>query len=384
MSRRPRAADTEAEEAPPEADRLEGFAHPRDTLELFGQPAAEAELAAALTSGRMHHAWLLTGLEGIGKATLVYRFARAALASTAERALIPEGTLSVPPDTVVAKQVRVLSHPGLMLIRRPWQRETKRLASVITVDEVRRLKSFLQFSASEGAYRIVIIDRAEEMNTAAANALLKSLEEPPQRTVFLLVSSEPGRLLPTIHSRCRRLELKPLGGADLLKALAAPMAAAGHDMPKPDAAKLVAALAEGSVRRALTLIAGGAVEQHAKLVGLLSNLPKLDFESVHRLAESAGAHGADQEFQSFFTLLQGLMARALRAQATGRALIVEEAALQPRLFPQNTGSARLATWAELWETSLQEKSEVLALNLDRKAFIVDMFHKIEAVSRAGV
>ena len=138
MSRRPRAADTEAEEAPPEADRLEGFAHPRDTLELVGQQAAEAELAAALTSGRMHHAWLLTGLEGIGKATLVYRFARAALASTAERALIPEGTLSVPPDTIVAKQVRVLSHPGLMLIRRPWQRETKRLASVITVDEVRR------------------------------------------------------------------------------------------------------------------------------------------------------------------------------------------------------------------------------------------------------
>lgn len=384
MSRRPRAADLEAEEAPPEADRLEGFSHPRDTEVLFGQQAAEQELAQALTSGRMHHAWLLTGLEGIGKATLAYRFARAALATLHERALIPAGTLAVGHDAIVAKQVRVLSHPGLIVIRRPWQRDAKRLASVITVDEVRRIKSFLQHSASEGAYRVVIIDRAEEMNTAAANAVLKSLEEPPQRTVFLLISSEPGRLLPTIHSRCRRLELKPLAPDNLLKALTAPLAAGDHAMPKPDAARLVAALAEGSVRRALTLIAGGAVEQHAKLVGLLSALPKLDFEAVHKLADSAGAHGADQDFQSFFTLLQGLLARALRAQATGQLLIAEEAALLSKLFPEGAGSARLATWAELWETSLREKSQVLALNLDRKAFIVDTFHKIEAVSRGAV
>ena len=384
MSRRPRAAAVDAEEAAPEADRLEGFAHPRDTATLFGQQAAEQALAVALTSGRMHHAWLLTGLEGIGKATLAYRFARTALATTAEREQIPAGTLSVSADTIVAKQVHVLSHPGLMVIRRPWQRDTKRLASVITVDEVRRIKGFLQHSASQGAYRVVIIDRAEEMNTAAANAVLKSLEEPPQRTVFLLISSEPGRLLPTIQSRCRRLDLKPLAADDLLSALAAPLAAAGHDIPTADATRLVSALAEGSVRRALTLIAGGAVEQHGKLVGLLTALPQLDFEAVHKLAESVGAHGAEQDFQTCFTLLLGLLARALRAKATGKTPIAEEAHLFSRLFPADASGARLATWAELWETSLREKSEVLALNLDRKAFVIDTFHRIEAASRSAV
>lgn len=384
MSRRPRAADPEEGDAPPDADRLEGFSHPRETFALFGQHEGERELAHALGSGRMHHAWLLTGREGIGKATLAYRFARAALATVAERADIPNGTLQVAPEAVVSRQVRVLSHPGLMVIRRPWQREGKRLASVIPVDEVRRLKGFLQHSAGEGAYRVVIIDRAEEMNASAANAVLKSLEEPPVRTVFLLVSSEPGRLLPTIHSRCRRLELKRLGEADLLAALEGPLTAAGHDPPKSEQRKLIATLADGSVRRALELLQGGAVDLHGKIVGLLAGLPKLDYEAVHKLAESAGGHGAEQEFQSLFALLADIIARNLRARATGQSLDGPEAALAARLFPDGAPVARLATWAELWETIGREKAEALALNLDRRALILDTFARMEAAARAAV
>ena len=378
MTRRPRAADLEVEETPPEADRLEGFPHPRETHVLFGQDAAERELARALASGRMHHAWLLTGREGIGKATLAYRFARAALASQAEQLAIPRGTLAVAPETIVARQVRALSHAGLTVIRRPWQRETKRLAQVITVDEVRRLKGFLQLSAGEGAYRVAIIDRAEEMNAAAANALLKSLEEPPQRTVFLLVSSEPGRLLPTIHSRCRRLELRRLGETDLLAAVSG----AGGQPPDEERWGLVARLADGSVRRALELIAGGAVDQHGKIVGLLSQLPRLDFEAVHKLAESAGAHGADQEFQSFFGLLSDLMARALRSLAIGEPLPASEAALAARFAPGKRGTEHLAAWADAWEAIARDKADAVALNLDRKALIIDTFRRLQAVSAA--
>jgi DNA polymerase III subunit delta' len=379
MSRRPRAAETEAEEAPPEADRLEGFAHPRQAGELFGQAAAERELANALASGRVHHAWLLTGREGIGKATLAYRFARTALASPAERNEIPPGTLALPQDTITAKQVNALSHPGLVLIRRPWNRETKRLSQVIPVDEVRRLKGFLQHSAGEGAYRIAIIDRAEEMNASAANALLKSLEEPPVRTVFLLVSSEPGRLLPTVHSRCRRLELKPLGAADL----AAAIAQAGRSPPDKEQAALIATLADGSVRRALELMGGGGLELHGKIVGLLGQLPRLDYEAVHKLAETVGGHSADQEFQSFFALLSDLIARLLRARATGAPLEPSEAGLASRLFPEGAPAGRLATWAELWETMAREKAAGQALNLDRKAFILDTFARFEAAARTG-
>jgi len=380
MSRRPRAAAEPEEGAAPEADRLEGFAHPRETYVLFGQADAEREMARALASGRVHHAWLLTGREGIGKATLAYRFARTALASPAERDLIPDGTLDVAPDAVVARQVRVLSHPGLMVIRRPWNRDTKRLGQVIPVDEVRRLKGFLQHSAAEGGYRIVVIDRAEEMNTAAANALLKSLEEPPVRTVFLLVSAEPGRLLPTIHSRCRRLELKRLGEADLLAAVAA----AGGEPAGPEQRQLIATLADGSVRRALELLQGGATDLHGKLVALLSGLPKLDFEAVHKLAETVGGHGAEQDFQSFYALLTDLIARALRARVTGSPLHGAEAAVAARLIPDGASSARLATWAELWETIGRDKAEALALNLDRKALLVGTFARMEAAARADV
>ena len=383
MSRRPRSADPEDGEAPPEADRLEGFPHPRETHVLIGQAAAERELAYALSSGRMHHAWLLTGCEGIGKATLAYRFARVALANESERNDIPAGTLQVAPEAAVARQIRVLSHPGLMVLRRPWQRDSKRLSQVIPVDEVRRLKSFIQHSAGDGAYRIIIIDRAEEMNTAAANALLKSLEEPPVRTVFLLVSSELGRLLPTIHSRCRRLELKRLGEADLLAAIEGPLTAAGHEIPKDAQRQLISTLADGSVRRALELLQGGAVDLHGKIVGLLATLPKLDYLAAHKLAEAAGAHGAEQEFQSFYALLTGLVARALRARATGQSLAGPEAELAARLFPDGASSARLASWAQLWETIGREKAAALALNLDRKALLLDTFARIEAAHRTA-
>ena len=370
MSRAPKSRDFEAEEAPPEADRLEGFAHPRETETLYGQAAAERTLAEALGSGRMHQAWLLTGPEGVGKATLAYRFARAALSPPSERG---EG-LTIPPGSVAARQVRALSHPGLMLIRRTWNRETKKHTQGIPVDEVRRIKDFLQHSAATGAYRVVIIDRAEEMAAAAANAVLKSLEEPPSRTVFLLVSSEPGRLLPTIHSRCRRLDFPPLGETDLLAALSS----AGAETPKKEALGLIVALAEGSVRRALTLIAGGAAEMHGKIVRMLADLPRLDVKGVHRLADGLTGAANEPEFLMFFSLLQGVIARVLRRAATGEPMLPAEAAFGARL--SDAGPARLAAWAEAWEAIAKDKAEAMALNLDRKALIVGVWERLRVVT----
>ena len=366
MSRKPRSIDYEAEEAVPEADRLEGFPHPRETERLFGQDEAVRTLAAALNGGRMHHAWLLTGPEGVGKATLAYRFARAALSEPADRG----PGLTIREGSSVEAQLRVLSHPGLIVIRRAWQRDTKRHTQGIPVDEVRRIKGFLQHSGGDTAYRVVIIDRAEEMAPAAANAVLKSLEEPPPRAVFLLVSSEPGRLLPTIHSRCRRLELKPLGDADL----AAAMAAASGGAEVKDLAT-VTALAEGSVRRGLTLVEGGAVEMHAAIVGLLAGLPKLDGEAVHKLADGLTGAANEQKFRMFFSLLQGVLARALRAAATGEALRPVELRLAGRFAPE-----RLAAWAEAYEQIARDKAEAMTLNLDRKSLVLLVFERLRGVA----
>jgi DNA polymerase III subunit delta' len=147
--------------------------------------------------------------------------------------------------------------------------------------------------------------------------------------------------------------------------------------------QLITLLADGSVRRTFELIGGDAIDLHGKIVGLLSRLPQVDYEAVHKLAETAGAHGADQDFQSFFSLLSDLLARALRARVTEIPLPEGEAEVARCLIPEGSSPARLATWARLWETIVREKAEVQAINLDRKAFIVDTFRRFEAAAGAA-
>src|SRR5438132_2056221 len=291
-----RAPAQQEDEALPEADRLEGFLHPRETPTLVGHEAAELELAQAFAGGRMHHAWLLAGPEGIGKATLAYRLARHVLAAAKERD--PAGqSLEIAPRTATARQVRALSHPGLLVLRRPYDMRAKRFAASIPVDEVRRLKSFLGLTAAENAWRIVIVDSADELNPNAANALLKSLEEPPVRALFLLIASEPSRLLPTIRSRCRRLELAPLGDEALRRATEAALSAAAMDMPAAQRWPLLERLAEGSVRRALQLAGSDGLELYERIGSLLGALPQVDWPAVHMLSDQLSMATNEQRFE---------------------------------------------------------------------------------------
>ena len=210
----------------PEADRAAGAPHPRETLHVYGHAAAEAEILTALTGDRMHHAWMLTGPKGIGKATLAWRMARYLLAKEpADAGMfgdLPEApqSLDVSPDHPVAHRIAALSDPGCLSIRRTWDPDRKRLKTQITVEEVRKLNTFFGLSATEGGHRVVVVDAADEMNPSAANALLKVLEEPPKGAVLILVSHQPARLLPTIRSRCRVLRLTTLGPEDMARALA--------------------------------------------------------------------------------------------------------------------------------------------------------------------
>ncbi|MGI9382362.1 MAG: DNA polymerase III subunit delta' [Methyloligellaceae bacterium] len=359
-------------------DRLDGFPHPRETLRLYGQDEAERILLQAHVTQRMHHAWLLAGPEGIGKATLAYRFARFVLAH-------PEGAppearqdLSVPDASPVAAQVAALSHPGLLVLQRPWQDQGKRFATAITVSEVRRLRAFLGRTADQGHWRVVIVDRADELNVNAANALLKSLEEPPKRTVFLLVASAPGRLPVTVRSRCRMLRLRPLATDVLIDAVRAVAGEAG--VGEADDAKLAscAALAQGSVRHALELHANDGIEIYQRLLGVLRKLPRVDHSAIHALADDVTARGADDKFEMLHTLFGDALARLVRQAATGAGAIGEEADLAGRLIrPQ-----RLAPWAELWETVTRAKADAFALNLDRKNLILGTFFRLEETARS--
>jgi DNA polymerase III subunit delta' len=359
MARAPAVAEIEPR---PEADRQGELPHPRDTRTLYGHEAVETMLAEAIGSGRMHHGWLLAGPKGVGKATLAYRVARAALAAPAQRSA---GSLDIADDTTASRQVRALSHPGLLLLRRPYDDKGKRFAASIPIDEVRRLRTFLGHRAADASWRVVIVDEANELNINAANALLKSLEEPPERTVFLLVSSAPGRLLPTIRSRCRVLNLQPLAGADLRRAATQALQAAGKDVPGDADWPALERLAEGSAGRMLGLWDAGGLDLNARIDKLLTGLPNIDWRGVHALSDELQPVAAQPRFELFFELLMNAVARLVRAQATG-----EGTAQEKELAARLMGAGRLATFAALWERVGREKGEAMALNLDRKTLII--------------
>ncbi len=367
----------------PELDRLDGFPHPRETVRLFGHAAAELTLAEALAGGRMHHAWLLAGPEGVGKATLAYRFARYALARDEER-IGGEGALDVAPEGIAARQVRALSHPGLLVIRRGYDVKAKRFPAAIPVEEVRRLKGFLGHTVGAEEWRAVIVDRADELNISAANALLKSLEEPPSRTVFLLVSGAEGRLLPTIRSRCRTLALAPLGTEDLRKAATQALVAAGEEIaasaPSPREWTALERLSAGSVRRALSLHGGRGIELYERVFGLLSSLPDPDWGRIHALADELASPAAEQRYELFFELVMDLLSRLIEARVLGAKSGARASAEERELAESLIGEDRLATWAELWERVAADKAAVQALNLDRKALILEVFSRLASAA----
>jgi DNA polymerase-3 subunit delta' len=270
-----------------------------------------------------------------------------------------------------------LSHPGLLLIRRPYDVRNKRFSASIPVDEVRRLRAFLSHTAAGGAWRIVIVDSADDLNPSSANALLKSLEEPPARTLFVLISSQPGRLLPTIRSRCRTLELVPVRGEALRNAVGAALDTGDTTPPGAVDWTQLEQLSGGSVRQALALVGSDGLRIQARIEALLASLPGLDWSAAHKLGDDFAGVANTQKFETFFELLLGHLARLVRARATGEGK-AEDLVLAQRVIAEH----RLATWAELWETVVRDKAEAQTLNLDRKALILETLSRIEQSARA--
>ena len=372
------------DEGHPEPDRIEGAPHPRDTARLIGQGAAEAAFLDAYGAGRLHHAWLLTGPRGVGKATLAWRIARFLLATPEEEggglfgdpAPAP-ATLDIAPDHPVTRRIHAGSEPRLFPLRRAWDADKKRLKTVITVDEVRRMKSFLHLSATDGGRRAVVVDPADEMNIAAANALLKMLEEPPKGVTFLLISHQPSRLLPTIRSRCRELRLSTLAPDDL----AAAMQAAGAETGNGTA---LAALAGGSVGEAIRLTNLDGLETYTAIVRLFSTLPRLDRPQALKLAESAAQRGAEEKLALLLDLMDLFLARLARAGAsgtTGPEAAPGEAQLLTRLAPHAQAGRR---WAELQQGLGARARHGRAVNLDPAALILDMVLKIDEAARETI
>ena len=370
-----RAAAKKREDPVEEPDRLEGFSSPREVDRLFGHEAALTEFGDALRGGRLHHAWLMVGPEGVGKATLAYRLAREVLARGEEGA--PHAPID--PDHPVFRKVAGLGHPNLLLIRRSWNDKTKRYSQYIGVDEVRRLRNFLGHSAGESGWRVVVVDRADDLNQNAANALLKALEEPPPRTLFLLVATAEGRIPVTIRSRCRTLRVTVLGHEELERAVRAALERDDHEV---DAETLSVALelSQGSVRRALELATGEGIALYRDILAAFDRLPELDGPAAHKLAERLGGFGSDGErLELFLSLLLGLMERLIRQAATGEGAIGEERELAARLL----SPATLPHWVEAWEAISVAKADAASLNLDRGLFVLETFQRLQQTARGA-
>lgn len=367
----------------PEPDRVEGAPHPRETVQLVGQSAAEAEFLEAFNTGRLHHGWLITGPRGVGKATLAWRIARFLLATPLVQdegffgAPPPPATLDVAPDHPVARRLLALSDPGLFLLRRGPTDKGDRLAAEIRVSEVRKLGNFFALSAADGGRRVVIVDAADDLNTQAANAILKMLEEPPARTVLLLISHQPSGLLPTIRSRCRTLRLAPLGPHEM--ALALDQAGIA---PEGDPAAL-AELSGGSVGAAVRLLNLGGLKLYAELVGLMESLPRLDRPRALRLAEAAATRGAEDRLDLLFSLTDLLLARLARTGATGQPPSAEaatgEAAMLARLAPD---AYQGRAWADCAETIGARARHGRAVNLDPASLVLDTVFRIQQTAGA--
>jgi DNA polymerase-3 subunit delta' len=347
---------------------------PQQNHFLVGAEAAEEDIMKAVAAGRVHHAWLISGMKGTGKATLAYRFARWLLAGATPQKAEEEGAslfgdalpalpaakagLAVDETSVVASQVAAGSHPDLLVISQYGDEE--KVKEEITVDEVRKIAHFLSLTPSQSRWRVVIVDDADSMNRNAANALLKLLEEPPPDAILLLVSHAPGKLLPTIRSRCRTLKLRPLAPPAMQQVLERFL----PGLPQADM-DFVIALAGGSPGMAMQLAEPGVRELYNQLITLLPQLPGFSVQECLALAQTVGGRGQIEAWRMFGYLLQHLVAGIVEGLMTGE-YGTEAIPGENNAKKAMAGKASLDKWLDLWEKMGQIFVDVHRVNMDRR------------------
>ncbi|MNI31098.1 DNA polymerase III subunit tau [compost metagenome] len=305
--------------------------HPRDRFDLIADTQAEEAFLEALDRGRLHHAWLLCGVEGSGKASFAYRAARRLLGAAPDPS---RGPLGAAPHDPVSRLVSAQAHPDLLVLERAV--EGGKLKRTISVDQARGLPEFFAKSPSQARHRVAIIDAADDLNINAANALLKILEEPPESGVLFLVTHAPGRLLATIRSRCRRLAF-PVWSEDRLADLVRDRAGtSSHEAAE------AARMAGGSPGAALEL-ASGAMAEVDRLARAWVDGPVID--RAEQLAVADGFRGA--EGQARFEALMDRLIAAVKRRAV------------------ESGGREGARWAELWGRLSELPDRAAGLNLDK-------------------
>jgi DNA polymerase-3 subunit delta' len=341
--------------APEQGDSLEGIVEPGENPRLIGHIEAIESVVGAYRAGKLHHALLLTGPRGVGKATFAFQVARYLLENPdANSEMSPFGFSS--PDSSIFRQVASGAHPGVLHLTRPFDERGKKFKTAITVDEMRRVSRFLSLRSHDGSYRIIIVDPAEDMNRNAANALLKNLEEPPPRVLFLLISHSPGSLLPTIRSRCQVLRFQPLKQSEIDAVLSQP----GIALPQDAVARqTLLEGAQGSARNAILMAAHGGADIIAAADACLDALRK-DPLNAYKLADSVS--GRDHEVR--FDILNSHLLARITTESTAAAM--------------SGDTRRAAHLAELWNDVRSSIAETVTYNLDKRQHIVGLLSRISS------
>nr|GGH96059.1 DNA polymerase III subunit delta' [Aquisalinus luteolus] len=326
------------------------YPSPEQRLNLAGHMAAETRLRQLLDEGALSNGWMLAGPQNVGKATLAYRLARAFL----DRQSLTGTDGLATSDSKSAHLVAQKAHPDLFIAERQWDEKKDRLVGEITVDTIRQMIAFMGRTSGSG-YRVAIVDSADDLNRNAANALLKVLEEPPANALVILLTSAPGRLLPTIRSRCRVLTLKPLEGAEVAAFLETEGAASG------DKALALAQAAAGRPGFALQLAAGEGADALAAAVSFIKG--SLDGRGLAALADRMALKSAEPMWDSFKAILLRQLSTAATALATGEPLPQQLSAFQGR----SPGKI-----AEAWEEISNLIARAEALNTNRTQIVLGM------------
>ncbi len=380
-------ADPDAEESfsaeAPEPEERVGLLPPRESNICLGHQEAERVILQAFNAGKMPHAMIFSGLEGIGKSTFAFRLVRFLLSRPVEdpnqdalfamEAPPPAASLDLDPENPVFRRVASGGHADLLTIARAYDDKKDKQKATLDVAEIRKVAPFLRKTAAEGGWRAVIIDDADTMGRSAQNAILKILEEPPPHTVIILVTHRAGALIPTIRSRARVIDFKPLS-AENMSAL---LAMQGHHLSGAEVTALHT-LADGSIGKALELVEGSGLDVMAKILAVLEDYPRLRWSQVHAVSEDFSRTGGGEAFAAFAEIMLWMARQMTFAKARGAAL--PQGPMTSPVFQDILHHASLLKLVEMSDNLSELFAETDRANLEKRQAVLKAFSLLTAAA----